>query len=132
MTRSVISLGVAAAALALAGCGGADEAGQPGAGPSAETKDSAGGQTIAAGLDQKARFFAAAKAAGLDATLGGPGPYTVLVADDAAFGKLPAGTAETVLKGVIVDDYFVGVSALSASGAESIVTFGGRAPRPAR
>ena len=98
MTRSVISLGVAAAALALAGCGGADEAGQPGAGPSAETKDSAGGQTIAAGLDQKARFFAAAKAAGLDATLGGPGPYTVLVADDAAFGKLPAGTADNWLK----------------------------------
>ncbi|MGK6353852.1 M28 family metallopeptidase [Sphingomonas sp. DT-207] len=45
---------------------------------------------------------------------------------------VPAGSTETVLKGVIVDDYFVGVSALSASGAESIVTFGGRAPRPVR
>ncbi|WP_205853803.1 M28 family peptidase [Phenylobacterium deserti] len=45
---------------------------------------------------------------------------------------VPAGAAETVLKDVIVDDYFIGVSALSASGAESIVTFGGRAPRPAR
>lgn len=33
------------------------------------------------------------------------------------------------LKGIIVDDTFVGVSALSASGAESLVTFGGLAPR---
>lgn len=33
---------------------------------------------------------------------------------------------ETVLKGVIVDDHFVGVSALAADGAESLVTFGGR------
>ena len=34
-----------------------------------------------------------------------------------------------ILPGVIVDDHFVGVSALSADGTESIVTFGGRAPR---
>jgi hypothetical protein len=43
-----------------------------------------------------------------------------------------AGAAETVLKGVIVDDHFIGVSSLSAGGAESVVTFGGRTPRPAR
>ena len=97
MTRTVLSLGLAAAALAIAGCGAADE-GQSGNAQSEETKDAAGGQTIAAGLDQKSRFFAAAKAAGLDATLGGPGPYTVLVADDAAFAKLPAGTADNWLK----------------------------------
>ncbi|GAA0726725.1 M28 family peptidase [Sphingomonas japonica] len=30
---------------------------------------------------------------------------------------------------IVVDDHFIGVSALSASGAESIVTFGERAPR---
>lgn len=36
---------------------------------------------------------------------------------------------ETVLENIIVDDTFVGVSALSPSGAESIVTFGGRAIR---
>ncbi len=41
-----------------------------------------------------------------------------------------AGTATSdVLKGIIVDDTFVGVSALSAGGAESLVTFGGLAPR---
>ena len=35
-----------------------------------------------------------AKAAGIDKTLTGPGPYTVFVPDDAAFGKLPAGTLD--------------------------------------
>ena len=45
---------------------------------------------------------------------------------------VPAGTTEATLEDVVVDDFFVGVSALSADGAESLVTFGGRAPRPAR
>lgn len=44
---------------------------------------------------------------------------------------VPASATETVLKGVIVDDTFIGVSALSASGAESLVTFGGRPTRAA-
>ena len=87
-----LPLCAAATALALTGCGGGDEtsnettAEQPGAAAKA-----AGDQTIAAGLDQNGRFFAAAKAAGLDATLAGPGPYTVLVPSDEAFGKLPEG-----------------------------------------
>ncbi len=42
---------------------------------------------------------------------------------------VPASATETVLSNIIVDDTFVGVSALSQGGAESIVTFGGRAPR---
>ncbi|MBC9033537.1 M20/M25/M40 family metallo-hydrolase [Sphingomonas sp. JC676] len=33
---------------------------------------------------------------------------------------------EAVLKGVVVDDNFIGVSALAADGSESLVTFGGR------
>jgi len=33
---------------------------------------------------------------------------------------------EAVLEGVVVDDHFVGVSALAADGSESLVTFGGR------
>jgi len=45
---------------------------------------------------------------------------------------VPVMATETVLKDVIVDDVFVGVSALSASGAESVVTFGGRALRRTR
>ena len=39
--------------------------------------------------------MAAAKAAGLDQTLAGPGPYTVFVPDDAAFTGAPAGTFDT-------------------------------------
>ena len=45
---------------------------------------------------------------------------------------VPGNATETVLKGVVVDDHFVGVSSLSAKGAESIVTFGGRPVAPAR
>ena len=51
----------------------------------------AGDKTIAAGLTADSKFMAAAKSAGLDKTLAGPGPYTVFVPDDAAFAQLPAG-----------------------------------------
>jgi hypothetical protein len=37
--------------------------------------------------------------------------------------------APYTLKGVIIDDHFVGVSSLSADGRESTVTFGVAAPR---
>jgi Peptidase family M28 len=44
------------------------------------------------------------------------------------FSRDVPGTATSeVLKGLIVDDHFVGVSALSKDGAESLVTFGGLA-----
>jgi uncharacterized surface protein with fasciclin (FAS1) repeats len=62
-------------------------------------KEAAGESTIAQGLgDDASRFAAAAKAAGLDATLAGPGPYTVLVPTDDAFGKLPAGALDNMMK----------------------------------
>ena len=41
---------------------------------------------------------AALEAAGLVATLEGPGPFTVFAPTDAAFAKLPAGTVEALLK----------------------------------
>ncbi len=97
MTRTAFSCALAAAALTVAGCDQDDRSGQPGA-PSGEAKEAAGTKTIAAGINQDSRFFAAAKAAGLDATLAGPGPYTVLVPDDPAFGKLPSGTADSWMK----------------------------------
>jgi uncharacterized surface protein with fasciclin (FAS1) repeats len=50
-----------------------------------EAKKVAGDKTIAAGLTGNAKFLEAAKAAGLDQTLAGPGPYTVFAPDDAAF-----------------------------------------------
>lgn len=63
---------------------------QPAQTPKAQK--AAGTKTIAAGLAPGSRFMTIAKAAGLDQTLAGPGPYTVLVPDDAAFGQAPAGT----------------------------------------
>ncbi len=49
-------------------------------------------------------------------------------AQDWTFVRDVQGT-ETVLEGVIVDDHFVGVSALSAHGMESTITFAGLPPR---
>lgn len=45
---------------------------------------------------------------------------------------VPASATEVDLKDVVVDDSFIGVGALSADGAESLVTFGGRAAPRAR
>jgi uncharacterized surface protein with fasciclin (FAS1) repeats len=78
----------AAAALALGGCGDGSDANKAATGPAASD---AGGQTIAQTLDQNGKFFQAAKAVGLDSTLAGTGPYTVLVPSDDAFAKLQAG-----------------------------------------
>ena len=43
-------------------------------------------------------LVAAVKAAGLVDTLQGPGPFTVFAPTNEAFGKLPQGTVETLLK----------------------------------
>jgi uncharacterized protein YegP (UPF0339 family)/uncharacterized surface protein with fasciclin (FAS1) repeats len=45
-------------------------------------------------------FVAAVQAAGLVETLKGKGPFTLLVPDDDAFAKLPAGTVDGLLKNV--------------------------------
>ena len=84
----------AAALLATAACsqdGANDNTASPDA-QSSEAKELAGGKTISAGLAADSRFLAAAKSAGLDQTLAGPGPYTVFVPSDAAFAGAPAGS----------------------------------------
>ena len=43
-------------------------------------------------------LVAAVKAAGLVDTLQGPGPFTVFAPTNGAFGKLPAGTVDTLVK----------------------------------
>jgi uncharacterized surface protein with fasciclin (FAS1) repeats len=45
-------------------------------------------------------LVAAVTAAGLAETLSGPGPFTVFAPTDEAFGKLPAGTVEGLLKNI--------------------------------
>lgn len=92
-TRAFAIALASSALLALAACNNSD--GNSAGAPEAQTskaQKAAGNKTIAAGLAQDARFMAAAKAAGLDQTLAGPGPYTVFVPDDAAFAQAPAGT----------------------------------------
>jgi len=96
MPLNKFSTGAAIAALLLLGaCGekAADTA------PKSEAaKEAAGDATIASGLGDATKFAAAAKQSGLDATLAGPGPYTVLVPNDAAFDKLPAGALDALMK----------------------------------
>jgi uncharacterized surface protein with fasciclin (FAS1) repeats len=97
MKKSVFPLAMAIGLLALSGCNSQNQAHED-ATKGSEAVKQAGDKTIAAGLDQNSDFFKAAKAAGLDATLAGPGPYTVIVPDDAAFNKLPQGTFDNWLK----------------------------------
>ena len=93
MNKRIISLGLATALIAVSAC---DKAEDKQAQQGTEAVKQAGDKTIAAGLDKNSQFVALAKAAGLETTLNGPGPYTVFVPDDAAFAKLPAGAVDTL------------------------------------
>lgn len=94
MRTHMFKLGLAAAVLAVGACD--NKAGdKPTNAQTPEAQKAAGAKTISAGLAADSRFMAAAKAAGLDQTLAGAGPYTVLVPADAAFDKAPAGTFDT-------------------------------------
>jgi uncharacterized surface protein with fasciclin (FAS1) repeats len=53
---------------------------------------------IAVGSPAHTTLVAAVKAAGLVETLQGAGPFTVFAPTNDAFGKLPAGTVESLLK----------------------------------
>jgi uncharacterized surface protein with fasciclin (FAS1) repeats len=53
---------------------------------------------IAVGSADHTTLVAAVKAAGLDGTLSGPGPFTIFAPTNAAFDKLPKGTVEALLK----------------------------------
>lgn len=85
----------AGALLTATACSQGDGSSENGSAPdaqSSEAKQLAGEKTIGAGLAPNSRFLAAAKGAGLDQTLAGPGPYTVFVPSDAAFAGAPAGS----------------------------------------
>src|SRR5437899_5527822 len=75
MTTRMLALGVAGAAmLALGGCNKQDGNGSAPPNPqTSKAQKAAGTKTISAGLAPNSRFVAAAKAAGLDQTLAGPG-----------------------------------------------------------
>jgi uncharacterized surface protein with fasciclin (FAS1) repeats len=92
MSKTALTLGLSAALLSISACNKNDSTTANKTGQTPAATKAAGAQTIAAGLAADTKFMAAAKSAGLDKTLAGPGPYTVFVPDDAAFAKLPAGT----------------------------------------
>ena len=95
MRSHALALGLGAAALLALGACNKDAGNRNGAAPKAQSEQAqkaAGTKTIAAGLLPASRFMTAAKAAGLDQTLAGPGPYTLFVPDDSAFNSAPAGT----------------------------------------
>lgn len=95
MIRS-LSLTASVLALALAACGGEGGTGKP-----PETTAAASSADIVATAKAAGQFntlLAAVKAAGLEDTLKGPGPFTVFAPNDDAFAKLPAGTVDTLLK----------------------------------
>jgi len=91
-TRTFAIVSASSALLALAGCNQGQGNGQEPKAQTSKAEKAAGNKTIASGLAANGKFMAAAKAAGLDQTLAGPGPYTVFVPDDAAFDQAPAGT----------------------------------------
>jgi len=97
MKTHALALTLASAALlSLAAC--SKNNGSNGSAPTGQTpkaEKAAGTKTIASGLDANSKFMAAAKAAGLDQTLAGPGPYTVFVPTDAAVAAAPPATFDT-------------------------------------
>lgn len=100
-------LAMAAAAAVVAGCSGEERAEQNAAvatpGNASETvRQPAGQGTIAqllGGSADHSRLAGALRAAGLEATLAGPGPYTIFAPTDAAFEKLPGATADSLMQG---------------------------------
>ena len=99
MKTHALALAVAATAMvSLTACnnkGGNSAGNSPENVQSPQAEKAAGNKTIAAGLPANGQFMAAAKAAGLDQTLAGPGPYTVFVPTDQAVSAAPAGTFDT-------------------------------------
>jgi uncharacterized surface protein with fasciclin (FAS1) repeats len=90
------SLSIFLAAAAIIGLSACDNASDP---KSAEAKEAAGSDTIASSLGgDTATFQDLTKSAGLDTTLAGPGPYTVIIPINAAFDKLPDGALDTLKK----------------------------------
>lgn len=96
MRFHALALGAAAAAmLSVSACNKNDNGNAAGDAQTPQAQKAAGNKTIAAGLPAGGKFMTAAKAAGLDQTLAGPGPYTVFVPSDQAIDAAPAGTFDT-------------------------------------
>ena len=94
-----------ASVLAFAACGGKSAKPATGPAPMGDTKMAEPAATAkldivdtASGAGTFTTLLTAVKAADLETTLRGPGPFTVFAPTDEAFAKLPAGTVESLLK----------------------------------
>ena len=117
------------AMLGLAACNQGGDGNNAAATQPAGAQDAAGEKTIAAGIDQNGRFFQAAKSVGLDATLAGPGPYTVFVPEDQALASLQTGQepeARARLTGVLTNHILPG-TVLAEDIAKAIENGNGKA-----
>ena len=97
MVRISFRAALVVATLALVACG-EGASGAPAQDPT--TAGSIGKSDIvdtAAGAGSFKTLIAAVKAADLESTLRGPGPFTVFAPTDEAFGKLPPGTVDSLL-----------------------------------
>ena len=96
-THALALTAAAAALLSVSACNNKNDntANSPTNVQSPQAEKAAGNKTIAAGLPADSKFMAAAKTAGLDQTLAGPGPYTVFVPTDEAIAGAPEGTFDT-------------------------------------
>ena len=96
MMKSLASALVLVAAFAVGACSDDSESAQTPSGETSKASADLVDTTVSAGSFKT--LVAAVKAAGLEATLRGPGPFTVFAPTDEAFAKLPAGTVDTLLK----------------------------------
>ena len=112
-TRNLLLIALASASLAACQQGG-EAANQSATNTNAGAADSASGGGVTVGgaqmlpsktiIDNASQsadhttLVGAVKAAGLTQTLSGAGPYTVFAPTNAAFQKLPAGTAEGLMR----------------------------------
>lgn len=99
MIRTIRAALAVTFAAALVACGG-ETTQKP-----AESAPTSGSMTATADIVDTASnagqfksLLAAVKAAELESTLRGPGPFTVFAPTDDAFAKLPAGTVDSLLK----------------------------------
>jgi uncharacterized surface protein with fasciclin (FAS1) repeats len=132
-TRALI---VTAATLAMMGCNRSEAPAQNNAASDEASSEAAPRGTLLDALNgvSNGKLRAALVATGLDRTLAGPGPYTVLAPSDPAFDKLPAGALDGLMKegarpeltGVLTYHILPGTM-LSADIAKAIKTGGGKA-----
>jgi len=99
MIRITLRSAFLVATLALVACGGGETANMPAQDPT--TAGTVGKSDIVDTASSAGSFktlLAAVKAADLESTLRGAGPFTVFAPTDEAFAKLPAGTVDGLLK----------------------------------